>query len=84
MTDSLTHHVAGFIAGLRFEHISAEVIEVGRANSMRWSEVSAKFEETTAHGGLPADRARTVVRMVEDLPDLPDVRRLAEALALES
>ncbi len=52
------------------------------ANPMSWSEVSAKFEETSAHGGLPADRARAVVRMVEDLPDLLDVRRLADALVL--
>ncbi|GAC1338846.1 MAG: MmgE/PrpD family protein [Acetobacteraceae bacterium] len=51
------------------------------ANPMSWSEVSAKFEETSGHGGLSAERAREVMRMVEDLPDLPDIRTLTRALA---
>ncbi len=52
------------------------------ANPMSWSEVTAKFEETSGHGGLFPERARTVIRMVEDLPDLPDIRRLTATLAL--
>ncbi len=51
------------------------------ANPMDWGEVCAKFEETAGHGGLSAERARVVVRMVEDLAEMPDVRALTAALA---
>lgn len=51
------------------------------ANPMSWSEVCAKFEETAGHGGLSAERAHAVIRLVEDLPDLPDVGVLTRALA---
>jgi 2-methylcitrate dehydratase PrpD len=51
------------------------------ANPMSWSEVCAKFEETAGHGGLSPERARAVVRMVEDLPELGDIRALTAALA---
>ena len=60
---------------------SADFGKGSPANPMSWSEVCAKFEETSGHGGLSAERARQVISMVEDLPDLPDIRTLTAALA---
>ena len=48
---------------------------------MGWDEVCAKFAECAGYGGLPPAAIRDVVAMVEDLDGLPDVRRLAGALA---
>jgi 2-methylcitrate dehydratase PrpD len=50
------------------------------ANPMSWSEVAAKFEETAGWGGLSREKIRTAIRLVEDLPELPDIGRLTAAL----
>ena len=46
------------------------------ANPMNWQEVVGKFNECAEHGRLPKGKAADIVRMVEDLEALKDIRAL--------